>query len=347
MKKQLSLILVLLLCVTVVGCGKGNGPIGEVDTSSLVLQETLSSDPSMEETLVSETQTESEQPKTEEAVSETEAMTDTESVISSTALSQNEVASVQDEVTSTQNDPTAEEADASVAPNIVAQFSPPPDHLKIHEHTEYTLEAFLEWFNSDAALTEANGAYRQAIEYYRERGELPITFASQKAKWYKLYSTGWLEFCFDGKGIVTIRPFTSSETVAAAKGIVSYFEGEGKTVAANAATADLLSISQSSPERLVECIVSIDSKPTNAVFRVCREDIMWGTTGKIRRTTYTRDLYWIWDGFHVELSFRANDNLNKAIVLDETDEAFFSQLYFENVALTAAPSLVSTPLETE
>ena len=338
MKKQLSLILVLLLCVTVVGCGKGNGPIGEVDISSLVLQETLSSDPSMEETLVSETQTESEQPKAEETASETEDSTDTESVISSTALSQNEVAS-------TQKEAVVEDTNSSVAPDVIAQFSPPPDHLKIHEHTEYTLEAFLEWFNSDAALTEANGAYRQAVEYYRERGELPITFASQKAEWYKLYSTGWLTAYFDGKGRVKIRPFTSSETVAAAKGIVSYFEAEEKTVAANAATADLLSISQSSPERLVECTVSIDSKPTNAVFRVCREDIMWGT--EIRRTTYTRDLYWIWDGFHVELSFRANDDLNEAVVLDETDEAFFSQLQLRNIALTAAPSLVSTPLETE
>ena len=341
MKKLLSLSLVLLLCLTMFGCAD-DASTGELDTVSLSMEEAVSSDALIEE----EPAVESVAQSAATIVSEAEGFVGKKPANSSAVASQNETKPTTS--TATPKEEIVPESVPSFEPIPIVQFSPPSNSsTDIHEHTEYTLEDFLDWFNSDEALTEEDGAYREIIEFYRKRGSLPLTFTNQTdqtVRWYKLYSNGHLNIFFDQKGGTTIYPFTPSEAEVAENGIASFLEAQGKTVYQNAEAADYQSISKESPVRFMQRTVSIASQPTNAVYWVERNEITDHITGEIERIYYMRRLHWIQDGFYVEQSFIANDTAEQALIIDED---FLASLRFEEVKLTAAPTVVSTPLETE
>lgn len=237
----LSLFLAALLCLSAAGCGTNRGvPAGELDASSqpLVLESDLNAEPPATEVPSIPEEIESAVPSQSAGLSEPARKEENEA-----------------------QKPAAGPVDASSAAPAASFLSPdtpalppvmtpavfcPPDHPSVYEHTEYTLEGFWAWLNSEEALTEDNGVYKDAVNFYRSCKSFPLASMDTKdlpVRWYKLYSNGelsvsfkWSDDAYNGPSRIAIIPFADKEVPMAKNGAVSYFKAKGNNVASGPAT---------------------------------------------------------------------------------------------------------------
>ena len=105
-------------------------------------------------------------------------------------------------------------------------FSPPDEQTTLDHHTT-SLNSLIQWINSDAALTEEEGAYKKAVEFYRQKGKILVprfTSDPYEIDMYCLSSTGHLGYKLkNGDGLVTVWPIAESEREAMANGIQAYY----------------------------------------------------------------------------------------------------------------------------
>ena len=347
MQKQLSLFLVLLLCLCVVGCGENAEPTGELDSASLPMEEALVSS-SVEEEITSQA---------EEIASE-----DVASMAAETSTQTQATAPEPDERADKVSTPsTAPAEDVSSVPETetgsvpkettktsIVTFSPPPEQT-IFIHDEYTREDFIAWLNSEEAMTEEDGAFRDIVNLYRQRGSvllasLPESVVSNIT--YSLYSSGKFFLLFKGTNSgFLIRPVDETEATAAQGGIASYFTAKGETVLQDDALVNMDSSLENGASKFISLNQSVSEKTMNTVYEIRSDtfyDALWN-----EKTVYSRSLHWFEYGFHVTFYFRDTSVWEETLTIDDTWQSLLSQLQFENAALTAAPSVVSTPLETE
>lgn len=351
MKKQLSLLLVFVLCLTLFGCGENAEPTGELDPASLPMEEALVSSSVVEEEITSQA---------EEIASE-----DVASMAAETSTQTQATASEPDEradkvstpsTTPTETVSSAPKTETESAPEqtkvtSVVAFNQPPEQT-IFTHDEYTREDFIAWLNSEEAMTEENGAFRDIVNLYRQRGSvllasLPESVTSNII--YSLYSSGKLAVLFkDISRWILIEPVDSTKSIAAQGGIASYFTARGETVLQNNALTNMVSSLASSEKEISKFISlneAISGETVSAVYEIQKyilHETLWS-----EKWVYSRRLHWFEHGFHVTFSFGDTSVLEETLTINDTSKSLLSQLQFENAALTAAPSVVSTPLETE
>lgn len=224
MKKLVSLLLVMLLCLSIAGCEKSGVATGELNASSPASDESTITDLPSEELPALESET-------AEPASATEPASVLESDAEASAQPPSPVQSSEPAPVSPDRPASSVVAPVSSGSVAPAAFFSPPDHPSVYEHVEYSLEDLVAWINSDEALTEESGVYRAAVEYWRRRGTVYLASLPQtvsELKRCKLWSNGKISVTFDGAGFIAIFPFNESEAAAVSDGIVSYFEAKGK-----------------------------------------------------------------------------------------------------------------------
>lgn len=361
MKKQISLFLVLLLCLTLFGCG-GGAPTGELDILSLPVEEALASSPSIvpegsdeTEAIVSEGSNETETVVPEDAASSAAGTNAQTQAAAPPAAPGEDVPPAPESLASS---PKPESAPKKTTVTHVVAFSPPPEQT-VFTHNEDTRDGFIAWLNSEEAMTEQNGAFRDIVNLYRRHGSAPLASLPDNDTDYSLYSNGQLFVLFNNSGFV-ITPIDETKAAAAQNGIVSYFTAKGNTVLPNVAQFSNFPVERASNEQwsmivsderrtsiqFAACAPAVGGRTVDAVYEIRRDEISMdygGHYGEVK-IIYSRRLHWLEDGFHVTYAYTDVTTMEEALVMDELR---LSQLRIENAALTAAPTVVSTPLETQ
>ena len=321
MKKLVSLLLVMLLCLSIAGCEKSGVATGELNASS----------PASDESTITDLPSE-ELPTLESETAEPASATEPASVLESDAEASAQPPSP---VQSSEPAPVSPDRPASsvVAPVSSGSVSPaaffsPPDHPSVYEHVEYSLEDLVAWISSDEALTEESGVYRAAVEYWRRRGTVYLASLPQtvsELKRCKLWSNGKISVTFDGAGFIAIFPFNESEAAAVSDGIVSYFEAKGKTVASGPVTMTDTASALDLSTRFVERSLSVANNATDAVLEIRPYELSNG------KTIYVRFLHWFQNGFRMCYHFMDANTPEDAAAVNEFP---LSQLQFSNVSLS-------------
>ncbi len=322
MKQWIALLLTVLLCLLAVGCGEKPAPVDE-EVSSLIGAEDVSylEHGDEVESVVAEASTVAE-----------ETLKDVQDVPDAVESTKTDVESVPAEQKEVEQQPSLSASEKDVSP---VQFDGPPEDMEVTDHVEQSLDAFVAWLNSKEALTEENGTFAEAVNFYRKRGGIFLGFTSladQKVKYYRLYRDGRLGVGFQDYGLV-ISPFSAEKVVAAREGIVSYLKSDGKAVVQTMQTSDLLSITRESPNYYAERSVAIASKQIDAVYHIRRTELP-NQVDTSTKPIFIRHLHWIQDGFYVEVALRSTDTAEKAW---NYDQEFVSSLSFREVALSASP----------
>ena len=225
--------------------------------------------------------------------------------------------------------------------SLPTSYFDPPAYEKVYEHTEDTLEELIAWINSPGALTEEGGVYKEAVEYYRDRGYLfyPAFIGEQpELKFVTFQSDGGVTST-NGVGTIWCVPLKEHEAEAASGGIVSYLEAQNITMTPNA-SAPLPGQEYPMSVWRVGCIETWSTKQVqlangtkDAVLRVLAwepedmDDWVW--------VSFTRHLHWLEGGFHLWLY--SNDTQDP-VEAYTPDQAVLSQVQMINVPLTGSTS---------
>ena len=332
MNKLFSFLLVFLFCLSVVGCKQSAAPTGELNVSSLTTSDVISETTSTSEDVLPSDM------ETQAPVSAAQSTHETDSdvaVPSAPPAQSPETAPV-----TSSNAPVSPTESVTSIPTPVSSeaFTPaaffcPPDYPSVYEHTEYSLDDFLAWINSDKALTEENGVYQAAVEYWRKRGAIYLITLSQevsKIKWCQLYSDGNISLLFAEQcGYIIIRPFNKNEATVIKAGVNSYFQAKGTTVETNSDIISAKLANDASTIRFIARSAPIASKTADAVLEIMPFELL------DHSITYIRILHWFQDGFYIRY-YPPNANTPETSTI--IDDSILSQLQFQDVSLSKTAS---------
>ena len=326
MNKLFSFLLVFLFCLSVVGCKQSAAPTGELNVSSLTTSDVISETTSTSEDVLP-SDMEMQAPV---SAAQSTHETNSDAAVPSAPLAQ----SPETAPATSSNAPVSSTESVTSIPTPVSSeaFTPaaffcPPDYPSVYEHTEYSLDDFIAWMNSDKALTEENGVYQAAVEYWRKRGTVCLASLPQdvsKIKWWKLYSDGRLCVTFED-GYIIICPFNENEVTIAKDGINSYFQAKGNTLTTSASTNSMELANKALTTRFVTRSTNIASKVIDTVLEIRPYEL------SNDQITYIRILHWFQKGFHMSYWFRSTHAPEKAPVIDDF---ILSQLQFQDIALS-------------
>ena len=332
MKKAILWIMSLCLLLAVTGCRREAAPAGEAGSlplSSAESQSTGSEGEADASSLPGESsQAESETSATPSELPPVTTETEPPPAVSSTP------------------ETVPGEGEASTPVPLISTVSLPTSHFdppayeKVYEHTEDTLEEMIAWINSPGALTEEGGVYKEAVEYYRDRGYLfcpALGGALPEFKWVKLRSNGVVSFTHENSGSIWCSPFQEHEAVAASGGIVSYLEAQNITMTPNA-SAPLPGQEYPMSVWRVGCVetwspkqVQLANGTKDAVLRV----LAWEPEDMDGRVVFSRHLHWLEGGFHLWISSRDTSDSVEAYI---PNQEVLSQVQMINVPLTGSTS---------
>lgn len=227
--------------------------------------------------------------------------------------------------------------------SLPTSYFDPPAYEKVYEHNdEDTLEKLIAWINSPEALTEEDGVYKEAVEYYRDRGYLfcPVLGGElPDVAWISFRSNGTVVYVLENEdsGSIWCSPFQEHEAQAASGGIVSYLEDQNITMIPDA-SAPLPGQEYPMSVWRVGCIetwspkqVQLADGTKDAVLRV----LAWDPEDKDGRVTFTRHLHWLEGGFHFWLYSHDTSDPVEAYT---PNQAVLSQVQMINVPLTGSNS---------
>ena len=224
--------------------------------------------------------------------------------------------------------------------SLPTSYFDPPHFNKTYEHTEDTLEEMIAWINSPGALTEEGGVYKEAVEYYRDRGYLfcpALGGALPEYEWINFNAEGSMSYIFENSGSVWCAPLKEYEAEAASGGIVSYLEAQNITMTPNA-SAPLPGQEYPFHEELgCRCIdtwspkqVQLANGTRDAVLEVLTLDPD-EMNGLVSFYPY---LHWLEGGFHLFYSYGTLDPVEAYT----PDQEVLSQVQMINVPLTGSTS---------
>ena len=340
MKKAMLYVLALCICLTMAGCRREVLPAGEVDESQAGMEANAPIDCSDAPLDSTEMESSAEPDDGEDPVSSDasgEVSVVAPSVVSDVATETEPPSSLP----AASADP-GESAGESAAPPVIstvslpASYFTPPDLNRLYKRSESTLERLINWINSEEALTEEGGVYREAVEYYRERGYLfypAFVGEAPELSWISFRADGCVAVTYDEEGTVWYTPMSESE--AAAGGIVPYLESKGHTMTPNA-TAPQPGQKYPSSVWGVGCIetwtpkqVQLANGLMDAVLRVYAFELDGDDFHG-----YPCALHWLEGGFHVRYTTTVMD----PIIAYSPDQVILPKLYMTNVPLNNTAS---------
>ena len=342
MKKAMLYVLALCICLTMAGCRREVLPAGEVDESQAGTEANAPIDCSDAPLDSTEMESSAEPDDGEDPVSSDasgEVSVVAPPVVSDVATETEPPSSLP----AASADP-GESAGESAAPPVIstvslpASYFDPPDLNRIYEHNENTLERLINWINSEEALTEEDGVYREAVEYYRERGYLfypAFVGEAPELCWVSLHSNGWVTSTYESFGTIWCAPLSVSKAGVASAGIVAYLESKGHEM--NVPTVfNKVDRIQGHGWGEVEvtatytpCQVTMATATQNAVLYV--EDYDETAIGYYK---FFKDLHWLEGGFHVWHSSGAAEP-DQAYI---PNQVILPKLYMTNVPLNNTAS---------
>ena len=344
MKKAIVWILLLCLLLAVTGCRREAAPAGEAGSLPL--------SPAESQAAVTDAPPAGE----ESQPSGSEGEADASSLPGESSQAESETPATPSELppvtTETEPPPAVSsapetgpgEGEASVplisTVSLPASYFDPPHFNKTYEHTEDTLEELIAWINSPEALTEEDGVYKEAVEYYRDRGYLfcpALGGELPEYKWINFNAEGSMSYIFEDSGSVWCAPLKEYEAEAASGGIVSYLEAQNITMTPDA-SAPLPGQEYPYHEELkCRCIdtwspkqVQLADGTKDAVLRVTAMDPeeMDGWV------LFYPDLHWLEGGFRIFYSYGTLDPVEAYT----PNQAVLSQVQMINVPLTGSTS---------
>ena len=311
MKKAMLYVLALCICLTMAGCRREVLPAGEVDESQAGTEANAPIDCSDAPLDSTEMESSAEPDDGEDPVSSDasgEVSVVAPPVVSDVAT-ETEPPSSLPAASADPGESAEESAGESAAPPVIstvslpASYFTPPNYSKLHEHRERTLERLIAWINSEEALTEEDGVYKEAVEYYRERGYLfyaAILEENTELNGVTLLSNAQLLVSYKNAGGFWITPLQTTEAEAAAGGIAAYLESKGHEMNVPTVFHKVDRIQGHGwgevevTATYTPCQVTMATATQNAVLYV--EDYDETAIGYYK---FFKELHWLEGGFHI------------------------------------------------